>query len=238
MALTKEAMAKIRAIQAKGVSTPEARSTYIEETKDQYIKSADPLLRMFPIPEVRDTLLYYKVDLFVIPDVDDDHYEAAYLKVQLRTEASVAYNYLQEDDTKSGTRGFKSYKSSVRTNNEHNRPSTVIDKQLISHPFYQDIIQTRREIMQKYRKHQMLIKPYLSNFYEPGFKNQGTYDFCSSIVSWDTDADPEVYIRIGDWEFSESLKLTHEKTVRGREQMIFSSKKTIRRDYNPKRRTL
>jgi hypothetical protein len=238
MALPQDAMDTIRRIQNKGVSTPQQRNSLIEETKETYKQSADPLLRMFPIPEVKDTLLYYKVDLFVIPDVDDNHYESAYLKVQLRTEASVDYNYLKEDSTTSGTKGFKSYKSSVRTNNEHNRPSTVIDKQLIPHPFYQEVIATRKEIMQKHKKSEMLIKPYLSNFYEPNNKNAGTYDFCSSIVSWENGEDPEVYVRIGDWEFHETIELTHEKIVNKRMQMIFTSKKTIRRDYNPKRRSL
>ena len=173
MALPQDAMDTIRRIQNKGVSTPQERTSLIEETKETFKKSADPLLRMFPIPAVKDTLLYYKVDLFVIPDVDDDKHESAFIKVNLRTEASVTYNYEEEESTSDGTRGFSQYKSSIRTNNEHNRPSNVIDKQLIPHPFYQEVIATRKEIMQKYKKHDMLIKPYLSNFYKPGSKNEG-----------------------------------------------------------------
>jgi len=238
MALTQEAIDKIRSIGNRNVSTSQERSLVMEETKDKFKKSADPLLRMFPIPPVKDTLLYYKVDLIVMPEEDDDKAEAACLMVHHRTEESVAYNYLKEESTKHGTKGFKSYKSSIRTNNEHNRPSTVIDKQLIPHPFYQEVIATRKEIMQKYKKHDMIIKPYLSNFYQPGSKNEGTYDFCASIVSCENGKHPEVYVRIGDWEFNESIPFSHTATKRKRELMIYTSQKTIIRDYNPKRRSL
>ena len=231
--LQKEAIDTIRRL-----STNKQRTEIISEHKETFKQQSNPLLRMFPIPEVKDTLLYYKIDLFVIPEQDDDEVETCYLKVQQRTEESVAYNYLKEESTSAGTKGFKYFKSSVRRDNVNNRPSSVVAKDMIEHPFYKEVVSVRKEIMSKYKKHDMLIKPYLSNFYEPNNKNQGTFDFCSSIVSWEKNQHPEVYIRMGDWEFHDTLQLHSEKTIKGRPQMLFSAIKTIRRDYNPKRRSL
>lgn len=231
MTLTAEAKQTILRLKSKQERTEEI--THLRE-----VKQNNPMETMFPIPKIADTLLYYKVDLFVIPDVDDSTAESAFVKVQLRTEDSVRYNYENEESTSHGTRGFKYFKASLRVDNINNRPSSVIDKQLIDHPFYVDVIAKRKEIMNKYKKHNMLIKPYLSNFYEPTKKNHGTFDFCSTVVSWENQSKPEVYIRMGDWEFHEHMELYTQKTVRGLEQQIFTSMNTLRRDYNPKRRTL
>lgn len=203
------------------------------------LKKKTPVIEtIHPIPKVKDTLLYYKIDLFYIHGVDDTEKEKTFLKVSLRTEDSVRYNYEEEDGTDKGTRGFKYYKSSLQTHNRDNQPSVVIHKKIIEHPFYVDVIAKREQFMKKYKKHDMFIKPYLANMYEPNHKNQGKFDFCSSVVAFEKNLEPEVYIRMGDWEFHDSIPLYSEKKVNGKDAWRFSVTNTLRRDFNPKRRTL
>lgn len=214
-------------------------SNKIIKKDDKVVKvEFDKQLVMYPIPEYKEQMQSYKIDLMTFEAVDDEVGESASINVSLRTNDSVTYNFLNEESMFHGTKGFVQMRASLRCKNTYNYPSNVIEQNMMDHPFYKDVLQVRKDMLKKYKNEDMLIEPYMANFYEPNKKNEGIYDMCSTVVAWKLNEDPEVYVRIGDWEFNEKLPLYSEKIVRGSPCKFFTKKKSYTRDFNPKRRSL
>jgi hypothetical protein len=214
-------------------------SNKIIKRDEQVVKvEFDKQLVMNPIPKYKEQMHSYKIDLMAFEAVDDEVDESVSLNISLRTNDSVTYNYLKEESVFDGTKGFVHMRASLRFKNTHNYPSNVIAKNMMDHPFYKDVLQVRKDMLNKYKNEDMLVEPYLSNLYEPKKKNEGTYEMCSTVVAWKLNEDPEVYVRIGDFIFHEKLPLYTEKLVRGSPCRIFTKKKVYTRDFNPKTRSL
>lgn len=214
-------------------------SSNIIKRDDQVVNvEFDKQLVMNPIPQYEDQILRYKIDLMSFESVDDEVGESVSLNISLRTKDSETYNFLHEESTYHGTKGFVRMKASPRLKNKYNKPSNVVEKNMMDHPFYTDVLQVRKDMLAKYKNEDMLVEPYMSNLYEPSKKNQGTYRMCSSVIAWKVNEEPEVYVRLGDWEFHEKLPLYTEKLVRGKPSKIFTKQQVYTRDFNPKTRSL
>lgn len=225
MALTQDAKDKIIKLQKRN-----EMNNQIKEQKESFSDASNPILRMHPIPEFKNKVLYYKIDLMMF--VDD-----ITLKVAIRTEDTVSYNFIKEDNMYSGSKGFMNMKGDIQFKNTYNFPSNVIASEMSPHPFNVDIKAKRKDFIKRYKEKTMVIEPYLCNFHLSGEKKEGIYDFSNAVVALEKQCDPEVYIRIADWEFHQNIPLYSEKKVRGKDCWIYTVKEKIR-DFNPKRRSL
>lgn len=225
MALPKEVKEKIIQLQKRN-----EMSERIKEQKQIYVDAANPILLMYPLPEIKKKLLYYKIDLIVFLD-------SISLKVSIRTENSVTHNFLNEEAYNKGTKGFVSMKGDIQFENTHNYPSNVIHSEMAPHPFYVDMKSIRKDFLKRYKEREMVIQPYMCNFHLSGEKKDGTYDFSNAMVALEKNSDPEIYLRIGDWEFHQSVPMYTEKLIKGKTGWIYTAKEKIR-DYNPNRRSL
>lgn len=225
MALTQAAKEKIIQLKKRN-----EMSEQIKEQKETFSDSVNPILRMYPIPEFKNKLLYYKIDLMMF---EDD----ITLKVAIRTEDTVSHNFMTEENMYSGSKGFMNMKGDIQFENTHNYPSNVIASEMSPHPFYEDMKAKRKDFIKRYKEKSMVIQPYMCNFHLSGEKKEGTYDFSNAIVALEQNCDPEVYIRIADWEFHQNIPLYSEKVVRKKACWIYTVKEKIR-DFNPKRRSL
>lgn len=225
MALPKETTEKLIQLRKRNEINQE-----IMETREMYADAANPILRMYPIPEFREKLLYYKIDLMLFED-------SVHIKANLRTEATVTYNFNEEDSTSSGTRGFMNMMGPLQFHNKHNKPSNVIASKMSPHPFYMDMKSVRKDFLKRYKDRSMVVEPYMCNFHLSSDKREGTYDFACAIVALEKNCDADVYVRIGDWEFHESIPLYSEKTIKRKQCFIYTCIENIR-DFNPNRRSL